>query len=307
MQMRPASQFSWQGAKFLSIPDDAPVPVKPRRGRVPERFPPSWARAATVSVPATLVGLPQLGSWFHRLKPLFSSCGAAEPVTAIDSQDNLCGSIRGRSRRVDALALESIHEGAPTPTELLPSNMKGSPTIADLGLNRRRLRNNVGRPTNLGVAPGGGDADIALTRPTPTIPLFRPGPSASERLPRRHRPSQESWRHFLTPPHSWPAQVPPVTTAIWNDASMILPTVYMRSITIWGAFQYRSPIVSYNGVLTTRPVRGRHRRRHPPRSGILVPTDSVKFAAHIKVRRITVLSAARGIFTCAFVAPDNGD
>jgi len=62
----------------------------------------------------------------------------------------------------------SFIDGAPNSNELCPSNMKASPTIAAFRTDRGGCVNNVGSPSNLGVAPGGGDADIAVTRPTLT-------------------------------------------------------------------------------------------------------------------------------------------
>jgi len=70
-------------------------------------------------------------------------------------------------------------EGAPNANGTLPFKYEGQPDNCGIfGLTGGGCVNNVGSPTNLGVAPGGGDADIAVNAPTPTIPLFRTWPSA---------------------------------------------------------------------------------------------------------------------------------
>jgi len=117
------------------------------------------------------------------LSPLAFIVKGVEPGDRVDSQGTITSS-------PSVAYLEASTSGAGInllrarrkPTELWPFKYEGQPDNCGIfGSTRGGCVNNVGSPTNLGgLAPGGGDADIAVNAPDPQqFRLFRTWPSAA--------------------------------------------------------------------------------------------------------------------------------
>jgi len=163
----------------------------------------------------------------------------------------------------------------------------------------------VGSPTNLGVAPGGGDADIAVNAPDPnnsaisnlafTSLTLAPGVTATN--------SRNRGDVFFTPPNVVAAVVPG-DDRMWNDAPDDPSTVYIsyHDLATFNIEVQRSN----NGGLTYVAGAGEAIDAATlPAAGSLVPTDSGNVAAQIKVDHNTSSCPSKGNLYVAFVAPDN--
>jgi hypothetical protein len=122
--------------------------------------------------------LPRLAPVPSGASPLAFIVGGAEPADRVDSQGTVyVESIRGVPGGADLWRWNQSIEGAPNSNGTLPFKYEGQPDNCGIfGLNGGGCANNVGSPTNLGVAPGGGDADIAVNAPDPNnsaIPNLR--------------------------------------------------------------------------------------------------------------------------------------
>ena len=150
--------------------------------------------------------LPQLAPVPSGSSPEAFIVSGSEPGDRVDSQGTIyVGSIRGVSGGVDLWRWSQSIEGAANANGTLPFKYEGQPDNCGIfGLNGGGCANNVGSPTNLGVAPGGGDADIAVNAPdpnnaaTPNLPFtsltLAPGVTATN--------SRNRGDTFFTPPNA---------------------------------------------------------------------------------------------------------
>jgi hypothetical protein len=251
--------------------------------------------------------LPQLAPVPSGSSPLAFIVGGVEPGDRVDSQGTIyVESIRGVPGGVDLWRWSQPIEGAPNANGTLPFKYEGQPDNCGIfGLSGGGCVNNVGSTSNLGVAPGGGDADIAVNAPDPNnsaIPnlafsslTLAPGVTATN--------SRNRGDAFFTPPNVVAALVPG-DDRMWNDAADDPSTVYIsyHDLATFNIEVQRSN----NGGLTYVAGAGEALDAATlPAAGSLVPTDSANVAAQIKVDRNTISCPSRGNLYVAFVAPDS--
>ena len=110
--------------------------------------------------------LPQLAPVGGPLGPVSFIVGGSEPGVRVDAQGTVYGvSIRGVPGGIDLWRWFATADGPPNPDGTLPFKYEGQPD--NCGILTSGCNNNVGSLTNLGIAPGGGDADIAVNTPAP--------------------------------------------------------------------------------------------------------------------------------------------
>jgi hypothetical protein len=251
--------------------------------------------------------LPQLAPVPTGSSPLAFIVGGLEPGDRVDSQGTVyVESIRGVPGGVDLWRWDASIDGAANANGTLPFKYEGQPDNCGIfGLSGGGCANNVGSPTNLGVAPGGGDADIAVNAPDPNnsaIPnlaltslTLAPGVTATN--------SRNRGDTFFTPPNVVAALVPG-DDRMWNDAPNDVSTVYIsyHDVATFNIEVQRSN----NGGLTYVAGAGEAIDAATlPAAGSLAPTDSANVAAQIKVDHNTSSCPSKGNLYVAFVAPDN--
>src|SRR6266576_3773906 len=107
--------------------------------------------------------LPALAPVPSGASPLAFIVGGLEPSDRVDSQGTVyVESIRGVPGGDDLWRWNQSVDGSPNSNGTLPFKYEGQPDNCGIfGFTNGGCANNVGSETNLGVAPGGGDADIA--------------------------------------------------------------------------------------------------------------------------------------------------
>ena len=249
--------------------------------------------------------LPQLAPVPTGASPLAFIVQGLEPGDRVDSQGTVyVESIRGVPGGIDLWRWDQSIDGAPNANGTLPFKYEGQPDNCGVfGLTGGGCVNNVGSPTNLGVAPGGGDADIAVNAPDPNnsaIPnvamtslTLVPGFTATN--------SRNRGDTFFTPPNGV-APLIPADDRMWNDAFNDVSTVYVayHDLSTFNINVQRSN----NGGLTYTAGAGEAIDFATlPAAGSLAPTDSANTAAQIKVDHTACPS--QGNLYVAFTAPDN--
>src|SRR5919109_2879917 len=108
--------------------------------------------------------LPQLAPIGTSANPLAFIVRGLEPSARVDSQGTIyVQSIRGVPGGLDLWRWSQAIDGPPNANGTLPFKYEGQPDNCGIfGLSGGGCVNNVGSPTNLGIAPGGGDGDIAV-------------------------------------------------------------------------------------------------------------------------------------------------
>src|SRR6266571_5124479 len=154
MQIGPASRFHVMAQS--SFPDPAnehACPSQTGAGGGAEAIPAFVGPGIDGFSPNQSLCLPQLAPVPTGLSPLAFIVQGLEPGDRVDSQGTIY--------------VESI-DGVPNPNGTLPFKYEGQPDNCGIfGLTGGGCVNNVGSPTNLGLAPGGGDADFAVNAPDP--------------------------------------------------------------------------------------------------------------------------------------------
>src|SRR5258708_24144556 len=232
IQIGPASQFHVMAqSSFPNPANEHACPSQTGAGGGAEAIP---AFVGTGSDGLSLnqsLCLPQLAPVPTGLRPLAFIVKGVDPGDRVDSQGTIyVESIRGVPGGVDIWRWNQSIEGAPNANGTLPFKYEGQPDNCGIfGSTGGGCVNNVGSPTNLGVAPGGGDADIAVNAPDPNnsaIPnlafsslTLAPGLTATN--------SRNRGDTFFTPPNVVAAMVPG-DDRMWNDALDDPSTVYMN-------------------------------------------------------------------------------
>ncbi len=249
--------------------------------------------------------LPQLAPVPSGSSPLAFIVGGAEPGDRVDSQGTIyVESIRGVPGGVDLWRWNQSIDGAPNANGTLPFKYEGQPDNCGIfGLTGGGCVNNVGSPTNLGLAPGGGDADIAVNAPDPNnsaIPnlaftslTLAPGVTATN--------SRNRGDTFFTPPNVVAALVPG-DDRMWNDAVNDASTVYLAYHDL-ATFNINVQRSNNGGLTYTAGLGEAIDAATLPAAGSLAPTSSANTAAQIKVDNSSCPS--RGNLYVAFTAPDN--
>src|SRR5256884_8139004 len=117
--------------------------------------------------------LPQLAPVPTGLSPLAFIVQGVEPGARVDSQGSIyIVSIRGVPGGVDLWRWDQALDGPPNSATsikgTLPFKYEGQPDNCGIfSFAAGGCASNVGSPENLGIAPGGGDADIAVNSPDP--------------------------------------------------------------------------------------------------------------------------------------------
>ncbi len=137
----------------------------------PTAIPPFVGSGTTIFSPNQNLCLPELAPIGGSLGPLAFIVQGVEPGDRVDSQGTIfVVSIRGVPGGIDLWRWFQTTDGFPNPDNTLPFKYEGQPDNCGIFFNTG-CANNVGSLTNLGVAPGGGDADIAVNSATlPNIP-----------------------------------------------------------------------------------------------------------------------------------------
>jgi hypothetical protein len=172
--------------------------------------------------------LPQLAPTPTGLSPLAFIVSGAEPGDRVDAQGSIyVVSIRGVPGGIDLWRWYAPDDGRPNKDKTLPFRYEGQPDNCGIfSFENGGCANNTGSATNLGLAPGGGDADIAINLPNPVsnipnLPLTSltaaPGVTATQ--------STDRGNTFFTPPNVAAALIP-VDDRQWQDA-IGTSTVYL--------------------------------------------------------------------------------
>src|SRR3989475_4980581 len=113
--------------------------------------------------------LPRLAPTPTGLSPLAFIVQGVEPGDRVDAQGTAyVVSIRGVPGGGDLWRWSGTLDGSPNNNRTLPFKYEGQPDNCGIySFTRGGCAHNVGDPTNLGVALGGGDADIAVNGPDP--------------------------------------------------------------------------------------------------------------------------------------------
>jgi len=300
MQIGPASQFHVMAqSSFPNPANEHACPSQTGAGGGAEAIPAFVGTGSDGFSPNQSLCLPQLAPVPTGLSPLAFIVKGVEPGDRVDSQGTIyVESIRGVPGGVDIWRWNQSIEGAPNANGTLPFKYEGQPDNCGIfGSTGGGCVNNVGSPTNLGVAPGGGDADIAVNAPDPNnsaIPnlafsslTLAPGVTATN--------SRNRGDTFFTPPNVVAAQVPG-DDRMWNDAVDDPSTVYMNyhDLATFNIEVQRSN----NGGLTYTAGAGEGIDAATfPTAGNITPTASANVAAQIKGDRNTSSCPSKGIST----------
>jgi len=179
--------------------------------------------------------LPQLAPTPTGLSPLAFIVAGGEPSDQVDSQGSIyVVSIRGVPGGVDLWRWYSPDDGGPNKNKTLPFRYEGQPDNCGIfSFENGGCANNTGSATNLGLAPGGGDADIAVNSPNPvsnvpnlalTSLTAAPGVTSTN--------STDRGNSFFNPPNVAAALIPGDDRQ-WQDA--IATTTRPRSILTYSA------------------------------------------------------------------------
>jgi len=308
MQIGPASQFNVMAqSSFPNPANEHACPSQTGAGGGAEAIPAFVGTGSDGLSPNQSLCLPQLAPVPTGLSPFAFTVKGVEPGDRVDSQGTIyVESIRGVPGGVDLWRWNRSIEGAPNANGTLPFKYEGQPDNCGIfGLIGGGCVNNVGSPTNLGVAPGGGDADIAVNGPDPNnsaIPnlafsslTLAPGVTATN--------SRNRGDTFFTPPNVVAAQVP-ADDRMWNDAVDDPSTVYMNYHDL-ATFNIEVQRSNNGGRTYTAGAGEGIDAATLPAAGNITPTASANVAAQIKVDQNTSSCPSKGNLYVAFVAPDS--
>lgn len=249
--------------------------------------------------------LPQLAPVPTGSSPLAFIVKGVEPGDRVDSQGTIyVESIRGVPGGIDLWRWSQSIDGVPNANGTLPFKYEGQPDNCGIfGLSGGGCVHNTGSPTNLGLAPGGGDADIAVNLPDPNnsaIPnlaltslTLAPGFTATN--------SRNRGDSFFTPPNVV-ASLIPGDDRMWNDAVDDPTTVYVSYHDL-ATFNINVQRSNNGGLTYTAGVGEAIDAATLPAAGNVGPSASANVAAQIKVDHSACSS--HGNLYVAFVAPEN--
>jgi len=135
----------------------------------PAAIPPFVGTGTSIFSPNQNLCLPQLAPTPTGLSPLAFIVQGVEPGDRVDSQGTAyVVSIRGVPGGIDLWRWYQTADGGPNGDKTLPFKYEGQPDNCGIfSFTNGGCANNVGTAMNLGLAPGGGDADIAVNAPDP--------------------------------------------------------------------------------------------------------------------------------------------
>jgi hypothetical protein len=206
---------------FLAVaPLFAQTPANEHNCPATTAIPPFVGPGTTIFSPNQNLCMPQLAPTPTGLSPLAFVVSGGEPSERVDSQGTIyVVSIRGVPGGIDLWRWYAHDDGGPNKNKTLPFRYEGQPDNCGIfSFEDGGCANNTGSATNLGLAPGGGDADIADNFPNPlsnipNLPLtsltVTPGVTATQ--------SSNRGQTFFTPPNI-AATLIPVNDRQWQDA-----------------------------------------------------------------------------------------
>lgn len=249
--------------------------------------------------------LPQLAPVGNSADTFAFIVGGGEPSDRVDSQGTVyVASIRGVPGGIDMWRWDASIDGAPNKNGTLPFKYEGQPDNCGIfGLSGGGCANNVGSTTDFGVAPGGGDADIAVNAPDPNnsaIPnaaitslTLVPGVTSTR--------SPDRADNFITPPNVV-ASLIPGNDRMWNDALADPLTVFVNYHDL-ATFNINVQRSSDGGFTYAAGAGEGIDANTLPAAGSVAPTDTGNTAAQIKVDHSSCPSG--GNLYVLFTAPDN--
>src|SRR2546422_1465787 len=269
---------------------------------IAEAIPPFVGPGSAPFSPNQSLCLPQLAPVPTGASPLAFIVRGVEPGDRVDAQGMAyVVSIRGVPGGVDLWRWNRRLDGSPNANQTLPFKYECQPDNCGIfSLTNGGCANNVGTPENLGLAPGGGDADIAVNGPdqttgVPNLPLTSlalvPGVTGTHSTDRGDN---------FTPPNALEAAIG-VDDRQWNDA-IDSKTVYLayHDIATFNIDVQRSN----DGGLTY--LNGFSQAIDPttfPTAGGVPPTSTANLAAQIRIDHSSCSS--RGNLYQLFVAPND--
>ena len=270
---------------------------------IAEAIPPFVGPGKAPFSPNQSLCLPQLAPTPTGLSPLAFIVQGVEPGDRVDAQGTVyVVSIRGVPGGVDLWRWSRPLDGALNSNSTLPFKYEGQPDNCGIfSFTNGGCANNVGTPENLGLAPGGGDADIAVNAADPlnaSIPnlaltslTLAPGVTGTH--------STDRGDNF--PPPNVAEALIPGDDRQWNDA--IDPkTVYLTYHDV-ATFNIDVQRSADGGATYGQALGEAIDAATFPAAGDVTPTSTANLAAQIKVDLSNCSS--RGNLYQLFVAPDN--
>jgi hypothetical protein len=270
---------------------------------IPEAIPAFVGGGISPFSPNQSLCLPELAPVPTGLSPVAFIVKGVEPGDRVDRQGTVyVVSIRGVPGGVDLWRWYRSRDGGPNGNLTLPFSYEGQPDNCGIfaGVMNGACVNNVGSQTNPGVAPGGGDVDIAVNDPDastgiPNLPLtslmLAPGVTGAHSTDRGNS---------FSPPNVLEALIPGDDRQ-WNDA-IDTKTVYLGYHDV-ATFNINVQRSTDGGVTYGEGFGEGIDPTTFPTAGNVTPTATANLAGQIKVDRSSCSS--RGNLYQLFVAPDN--
>ena len=201
----------WATMLFVLPASHAQTPANEHNCPATTAIPPYVGSGTKAFSPNQNLCLPQLAPTPTGLSPLAFIVSGGEPGDRVDSQGSIyVVSIRGVPGGIDLWRWYAPDDGGPNKNKTLPFRYEGQPDNCGIfSFQNGGCANNTGSATNLGLAPGGGDADIAINLPNPVtnvpnLPVTSltaaPGVSATN--------STDRGNSFFNPPNVAAALIP---------------------------------------------------------------------------------------------------
>src|SRR2546422_1975137 len=269
---------------------------------MPEAIPPFVGRGTAPFRPNQSLCLPLLAPTPTSLSPLAFIVQGVEPGDRVDAQGTAyVVSIRGVPGGIDLWRWSTDLEGPPNGNQTLPFKYEGQPDNCGIfSFTNGGCAKNVGNPTNLGVAWGGGDADIAVNAPdqvtaVPNLPIssltLAPGVSVAHSTDRGDN---------FTPLNPLAALLAGDDRQ-WMDA-IDLQTVYLAYHDV-ASFNINVQRCNDGGLTYAKGVGEAIDPQTLPAAGAVTPVSTANLAAQIRIDHSSCSS--RGNLYQLFVAPDN--
>jgi len=212
----------------ISIPAFSQTPANEHNCPATTAIPPYVGSGTRAFSPNQNLCLPQLAPTPTGLSPEGFVVSGSEPGDRVDSQGSIyVVSIRGVPGGIDLWRWYAPDDGSVNKNKTIPFRYEGQPDNCGIfSFENGGCANNTGSATNLGLAPGGGDADIALNAPNPATNVpnlaatslsVAPGVTATN--------SSNRGNSFFTPPNVVSPLIP-ADDRQWQDA-IGASTVYL--------------------------------------------------------------------------------
>jgi len=191
-------------------------------------IPPFVGPGTKIFSPNQNLCLPQLAPAPTGLSPLTFIVSGGEPGDRVDAQGSIyVVSIRGVPGGIDLWRWYAPDDGGVNKNKTIPFRYEGQPDNCGIfSFNNGGCANNTGSATNLGLAPGGGDADIAVNSPDPVTNIPNLAATSLTAAPGvTSTNSVNRGNSFFTPPNVVAALIP-ADDRQWQDA-IDTSTVYL--------------------------------------------------------------------------------